>query len=98
MTWPTPYNPALVRCDRCPAEPREFAVYPVVVYLCCWAVPFYLLVFVALAGYIKRNKKETLFTYLLEGEMLGPVLRSAPVSLQPLAYMAVHCISVVLFR
>jgi len=84
-------------CDACPAGLYEFMAYPLLFYVLLWAVPFYLVVFVLLKDWVEKENKDTLFKYLSKGDMMGPMIRAAPVALQPLVYMCIHGTSVILF-
>mmetsp|Transcript_2260 Transcript_2260/g.3049 ORF Transcript_2260/g.3049 Transcript_2260/m.3049 type:complete len:333 (+) Transcript_2260:58-1056(+) len=86
-----------VWCAACPAGLYEFILHPLLFYVVMWAVPFYIVVFVLLREYIEREGKDTLFKYLSRGNTLGPLIRAAPSSLQPLVYMLIHGTSVVVF-
>jgi hypothetical protein len=52
-------------CDTCTASVYELVLLPQVVYVVCWAVPYYLLLFCLAAGYIERNKCDTLYKLTL---------------------------------
>ena len=82
----------------CTASVYELVLLPQVVYVVCWAVPYYLLLFCLAAGYIERNKCDTLYKYTLSS---NPVVKSivtrAPECLQPVVYILIHQTSTLVF-
>eukprot|EP00038_Savillea_parva_P031238 m.84083 g.84083 ORF g.84083 m.84083 type:complete len:454 (+) comp9580_c0_seq1:3644-5005(+) len=84
-------------CDACPARRREFMLYPLCFYVLFWVIPYYLVVFVVIEGWIKRTGKATLFgDYVKADNPGGQLLRSIPESLQPIVYLSLHALHVVL--
>ena len=70
----------LPRCsDGCPAGPRELLGWPLVVYA-VWAVPYYLFLFVLPCSrdWIAREKKVTLFNYLMSVPAKSAFIRLFP--------------------
>ena len=43
----------------------EFVVVPQIVYVLCWALPYFLVMFGCCAGYIERSGQDTLYKYTL---------------------------------
>ena len=43
----------------------EFVVVPQIVYVLCWALPYFLVMFCCCAGYIERSGQDTLYKYTL---------------------------------
>lgn len=83
-------------CDACPGTIQEFVVYPAALYLIVWAIPYYLLVFVIFKGAIKRNKKETLYDYLMTDPSMSAFVRKFPEPCWPMAYILQHFIVMVI--
>ena len=91
-------------CDACAASPSEFLVGPAIIYVCVWAVPYFLICFVLLREWARRNKQEMLYDYfcavqpaLVEklrrvfGPAFGPELGPR------FGYLVLHCVSVLIF-
>mmetsp|Transcript_81985 Transcript_81985/g.135507 ORF Transcript_81985/g.135507 Transcript_81985/m.135507 type:complete len:130 (+) Transcript_81985:1-390(+) len=62
-----------------------------------WAIPYYLLVFVIFKGAIKRNKKETLYDYLMSDPSMSAFVKKFPEPFRPAAYLLQHFIVMVVF-
>ena len=43
----------------------EFVVVPQIVYVLCWALPYFLVMFGCCAGHIERSGQDTLYKYTL---------------------------------
>ena len=52
-------------CTDCSATVYEFVVVPQIVYVLCWALPYFLVMFCCCAGYIERSGQDTLYKYTL---------------------------------
>ena len=52
-------------CSDCSATVYEFVVVPQIVYVLCWALPYFLVMFCCCAGYIERSGQDTLYKYTL---------------------------------
>lgn len=89
-------------CDACPAAPADFVVAPALVYICLWAVPYFLVCFVLLRRWAAEGKHEMLYDYFAKvqpglvvtfrrvfGALVGPEL--AP----RLGYLVLHFASVI---
>lgn len=84
-------------CNGCPAKRREFILYPVLFYIFFWMIPYYLVLFVVLRGWIERTGKSTLFgDYVAADNAGGRWLRARPTAIQPLVYLLFHALHVVL--
>merc|ERR1711879_803053 len=53
-------------CRECDATWLDFIVHPSLFYICFWAIPYYLIVFVLCKNYLARNKKETLYDIVIK--------------------------------
>merc|ERR1740138_1683789 len=75
----------------CEGTASDFLVYPAICWMIGWGVPYYILVFCVMSGWLKRNNKETLFTYTIDDPTgNGRFIVKLPESLQPLGYMLQH--------
>jgi len=82
---------ALWYSGPCDGTPFQFIVVPALCWLVCWGVPYYLLNFCCLRGYLERNSKENLFTSTIEdAKGVGRFVTKLPKSLQPLGFMMQH--------
>jgi len=81
-------------CDSCPASLWEMGAVPFLYYLLGWALPYYLIMFVLLPGYIERHGMETLFKYTYfdgNGDPKDSLMtRKLPRSLWPIGHMGQH--------
>lgn len=55
-----------VWCDACSAPPSDFVLPSAVLYFGVWAVPYFYLIFVRWADWIKETKRATLYSYYAE--------------------------------
>eukprot|EP00930_Biecheleria_cincta_P051772 TRINITY_DN36987_c0_g1_i1.p1 TRINITY_DN36987_c0_g1~~TRINITY_DN36987_c0_g1_i1.p1 ORF type:complete len:387 (-),score=45.14 TRINITY_DN36987_c0_g1_i1:10-1137(-) len=75
----------------CEGTAWQFLVYPAVCWVLLWGVPYYILIFCIMRGWLERNNKATLFTYTIEDPSgNGRFVVKLPESLQPLGYMVQH--------
>lgn len=87
-------------CDACPARPDEFVVAPTVIYVCVWAIPYFLIMFVLLRDWATRTGHEMLFDYFSSAQpalvaKLDATFRPWFGELgAPLGYMGMHLLSV----
>ena len=91
-------------CDACPAQPAEFLVYPALVYVFGWSIPYFVIILWWLGPWIERSGKEILYDYFKKVQpalcewfemRLGPIVgvRLAP----RLGYMFLHFVSIIGF-
>ena len=77
-------------CTACPAAWGDFVWRPALVYFVCWALPYYVLVFHCLRGWIKARGKETLYSSILTDRLKSKFIRLFPEAAWPFAYMLQH--------
>jgi len=82
--------PRTAWCDACPAHWADFTWKPAIVYMVAWAVPYALLIFGCLRGWIERSQKETLYSFILGDSKKSAYIRALPEALWPLGYMMQH--------
>lgn len=76
---------------ECEGTVSQFISYPAVCWILGWGIPYYVLVFCIMRGWLERNNKATLFTYTIEDPSgNGRFIVKLPESLQPLGYMMQH--------
>lgn len=77
--------------SSCQGIVSEFLTYPAICWIVVWGVPYYLIVFCIMKGWLERNEKATLFTYTIEDPTgNGRFVVKLPEALQPLGYMVQH--------
>lgn len=75
----------------CQGTVSEFLTYPAICWIVVWGVPYYVLMFCILRGWLERNNKATLFTYTIDDpEGNGRFIVKLPEMLRPLGYMLQH--------
>jgi len=75
----------------CGGTPFQFVVVPALCWVVGWGIPYYLLNFCCLRGYLDRNKKENLFTSTVkDAKGVGRFVTRLPARLQPLGFMTQH--------
>jgi len=91
-------------CDACTASPSAFIVFPFVVYVVIWWIPYFLFVLVLWRDWIEETGHKTLYTHFCETQ--PDLVRRVEKKLQglvgkqhagPLGYMLSHMIMVVSF-
>jgi hypothetical protein len=75
----------------------ELLWQPVIVYFLVWAIPFFLIVIVALASWLEENGKQTLFGWLRTDAKSGAFIQLFPAHLQGFAYILNHFLVVFIF-
>lgn len=77
--------------DHCEGSISDFVLYPAIVWVVFWGIPYYLLTFCFFSGYIERNNKATLFKDVAGSPKgMGMVVALFPEPLKPFGYMLTH--------
>jgi len=75
----------------CAGTPFEFIVLPALFWMICWGVPYYLLNFCCLRGYLDRNNKERLYSSTIKDKQgVGRFVTRLPPQWQPVGFMVQH--------
>lgn len=86
LTWAKTFQ----WCDACHADWGDFVWKPAIIYFTCWGVPYYILTFCCMRGWIERNNKETLYALILNDPSKSKFVKLFPECMWPLAYMLQH--------
>lgn len=82
---------ALWYTGPCAAQFTEFVVWPPVLWICLWGLPYYLIMFCCLKGYLAANDKEFLYSWTVKQKTgQGALLAKLPEALRPLGFMLMH--------
>ena len=92
-------------CDACPAQPAEFLVYPALVYVFGWSIPYFVIILWWLGPWIERSGKEILYDYFKKVQpalcewfemRLGPIVGAWACNRYPLRALSI-CPSLLFF-
>lgn len=84
-----------VWCDTCQASIMEMFVLPIFLYLFLWALPYYIMRFCVLPGWIERTGRQTLYAQVLGDSKQNSFVKLFPDTFKPLAYMLQHFLLVI---
>ena len=83
--------------DGCPADASSLIGVPILIYLVCWSVPYFLILFVLFPRCVEERQKETLFTFVMRDKLMSRFLLcypEKPAFARPLGYQVQHLATV----